>query len=71
MLLSPQHPVLLGALLPRERRKCRPSGPLLQDPDAATELLGGALVFESLTLERRESWRETPAQGRNEPKEPS
>lgn len=49
MLLSPQHPVLLGALLPRERRKCRPSGLLLQDPDAATELLGGALVFESLT----------------------
>lgn len=51
-------------------RKCRLSGPLLWDTNG-TELPWGTLVFEFLLLQWGEAWRETPGQGRNEPKEPS
>lgn len=51
--------------------KCRLSGPLLWDPDAATELPGGALVFESLPRYWGEAWHETPAKGQSEPEDTS
>lgn len=49
VLLSPQHPILLGALFPGEQ-KVQAGWPFVHDMDATTDLPCGALFLEFLLL---------------------